>query len=197
MIMKNICIAAISVFFTFSAFSQEIDVLINDIKTQVKEEISLDKKSKLYGDLSWYYATISVDSSYKYGHKSLELAKEVKNDTLIAQALNDLATVYYLKGDYQTSQEYCRNSYRIRKKQNDYKGLASLDVKMANNFNRMTQYDSSMFYYLKAHKYFIEDKNMAQQMNIESNISSVYFSMGNDEKAIEYLEKPIEYFEKT
>lgn len=195
--MKNIYIAVISVVFTISSFSQSLEDLISDTETRLKVETSLENKSKLYGDLSWYYVTISVDSSYKYGYKSLELAKEVKNDTLIAQALNDLATVYYLKGDYQTSQEYCRNSYRIRKKQNDYKGLASLDVKMANNFNRMTQYDSSMFYYLKAHKYFLEDKNMAQQMNIESNISSVYFSMGNDEKAIEYLEKPIEYFEET
>lgn len=195
--MKSIHITIISLLFSFSAISQEIDVLINATKTQIKDEASPEKKSKLYGDLSWYYVTISVDSSYKYGHKSLELAKEVKNDTLIAQAYNDLATVYYLKGDYQTSQEYCRNSYAIRKLQNDYKGLASLDVKMANNFNRMTQYDSSMFYYLKAHKYFVEDKNIVEQMNIESNISSVYFLMGNDEKAIEYLEKPIEYFEKT
>jgi len=178
-------------------FSQSIEDVINLTKSKLDTATSPKDKSILYGDLAWYYATISVDSSYKYGHKSLELAKQSKNDSLIAQAYNDLGTVYYVKGNYNTSQEYCKKSYVIRKSQNDLKGLASLHVKMANNFNRMAQYDSSMYYYLKAHQYFEEQQDIHQQMNIESNISAAYYMMGNNEKAISYLEKPIQYFEET
>lgn len=195
--MKTIHLLLIGLFFSAFAFPQSVNDLIESTKAQVEKEESLEKKAKLYGDLSWYYAAISADSSYKYGHKSLDLAKQISNDTLIAQAYNDLGTVYFIKGDYNTSQEYCRNSYKIRKKLNDQKGLASLHVKMANNFNRMSQYDSSMYYYLKAHKYFEDEKNIVEQMNIESNISATYYMMGNNEKAIEYLEKPIDYFEET
>ncbi|HZH70087.1 MAG TPA: tetratricopeptide repeat protein, partial [Flavobacteriaceae bacterium] len=180
-----------------SHFSQSIEDVINLTKSKLDTATSPKDKSILYGDLAWYYATISVDSSYKFGYKSLEFAKQSKNDSLIAQAYNDLGTVYYVKGDYKTSQEYCKKSYVIRKSQNDLKGLASLHVKMANNFNRMAQYDSSMYYYLKAHQYFEDQKDIHQQMNIESNISAAYYMMGNNEKAISYLEKPIQYYEET
>lgn len=194
--INNLYLTVLFLFLCLSASSQTLEEIIELTKNKLNDEQSVASKAKLSGDLSWYYATLSVDSSYKYGHQSLSYAKLSKNDSLIAQAYNDLGTVYYIKGDYETSQEYCKQSYKIRKSQNDFKGLASLHVKMANNFNRMAQYDSSMFYYLKAHKYFEEIKDIREQMNIESNISAAYYMMGNNEKAIEYLQKPIQYFEE-
>jgi signal transduction histidine kinase len=192
--IKNSFLTTLLLLTCFFVSSQTLEEVIEYTKNKLNIEESIKTKAKLSGDLSWYYATLSVDSSYKYGYQSLGYARQIKNDTLIAQAYNDLGTVYFIKGDYITSQEYCRQSYKIRKAQKDFKGLASLHVKIANNFNRMAQYDSSMFYYLKAHSYFEEVKDLREQMNIESNISAAYLMMGNNEKAIEYLQKPIKYY---
>lgn len=170
---------------------------IEGLKAQLKNAKSDGEKARICGDLSYYYATLSADSSLRYGEQSLIFARRSKNDTLTAQAYNDLATASYLKGQYETALDYCRKSFHLRKLLQDEAGIASLYIKLGNNFYRTTRYDSSMYYYLKARDYYQKVGNILTEKTIESNISTVYQSLGNYDKAIDYLKAPIEYFEKN
>ena len=177
--------------------SQNPQELIKTTKVQYNSAKSHTDKAKLSADLSWYYAQVNIDSAQFYGLKSLELATKVKDNKLIAQSMNDLATVFFIKGDYLTSLDYTNKSLKIRKKIKDDAGVASLYFKKGNAFNKMAQYDSTMHYYFKANKYYEKVGDTAVFMNLESNISSTYFSMGNYGKALQYLKKPLAYFEST
>ena len=132
-----------------------------------------------------------------YGNKALNLAKKIKHDKLIAQAYNDLSTVYLIKGDYQTSLDYSANALAIRKALKDEAGVASIHFKMGNNYFKLSQFDSTMHHYFTALEYYESQHDTAVVTNLRSNISSTYYSMGNYEKALEFLEEPIDYFYKV
>lgn len=185
------------VFFSLSSFSQNTQEIINKTKLDYDLSKSLNEKAKLSADLAWYYAQVNIDSAQYYGLKSLELSRKTKNDKLIAQSMNDLATVFFIKGDYLKSLVYTNKSLKIRTKIKDEAGIASLYFKKGNAFNKMAQYDSTMYYYFKANKYYEKVGDTAVFMNLESNISSTYYSMGNYDKALHYLEKPLGYFKDS
>lgn len=193
--MHRVLLCFLTVFMVLTASGQSLESVIKALKKELAETSEVGGKAGICGDLSYYYATLSADSSLIYGEQSLVFALASKNDTLIAQAFNDLATGQYLKGQYDSALIYCRKSYLIREKLKDYQGIASLHIKLGNNFYRTTQYDSAMFYYLKARDYYQGIGNTLQEKTIESNISTVYQSLGNYEKAIDYLEAPIAYYE--
>lgn len=193
--MKRIALVLVVALIAHSAPSQTLEEAIDKLRNELKGTPDDAGKARLCGDLSYYFATLSADSSLKYAELSLTFAQAAKNDTLIAQALNDLATSQYLKGHYDEAISLCRKSYTIRKSLNDSTGIASLYVKLGNNFYRTTQYDSSMFYYLKARDFFHDVGNTLQEKTIESNISTVYQTLENYDKAIAYLESPIAFYE--
>jgi signal transduction histidine kinase len=195
MLMTRFTLFLLIALTAFSAHSQTLEEAIERLRIELKQANDDADKARLSGDLSYYFATLSADSSLKYAEESLTYSKAAKNDTLIAQALNDLATSQYLKGHYDEAIALCRKSYTIRKNINDAPGMASLYMKLGNNFYRTTQYDSSMFYYLKARDFYHEVGNTLQEKTIESNISTVYQSLGNYDRAIAYLESPIAYYE--
>ena len=184
-------------FISVSVFSQSAQELINKTKLEYKLAKSYNDKSRLSADLAWYYSQVNIDSAQYYGLKSLDFSKRTKDDKLIAQSMNDLATVFFIKGDLRKSLDFSNQSLKIRKKINDQAGVASLHFKKGNVFNKMAQYDSTMYYYFKANKYYEKVGDTAVFMNLESNISSTYYSMGNYDKALQYLKKPLEYFKSS
>ncbi len=188
----SLLLISVSIF----SYSQDINSLILETKAKFNNEKNIKLKSKLSADLSWYYAQIEIDSSLHYGEIALQLAKKSKDETLIAQALNDLATATFVKGNYTKSLEYCNQSLKIRQKNKDEKGVASLYFKKGNAFNKQGKYDSTMYYYTKSHKYYEKVNDSAVFINLESNIGSTYFLMGNHKKALKYFEKAISYYKK-
>lgn len=187
-------------FFCYSFVLQAQDgvEIIKQTIEQYNKTTNPKEKATLAADLSWYYVLyVSVDSAEKYGNISLEIAKKIKDDTLIAQAYNDLANVYIYRGDFIKSIEYCNISKQIRTKLNDEEGIASLDFKIGSNYSRLTQYDSSVFYLLKSLSYYEEVKNENIISNIYSNLSANYHTQGNYKKALEYIKRPLKYFEET
>lgn len=172
--------------------------IIKQTQELYNKTTNLKDKATLAADLSWYYVLyISVDSAEKYGNISLEIAKKLNNDTLIAQAYNDLANVYIYKGDFNKSIKYCNIAKKIRLEQNNEEGVASLDFKIGSNYSRLSQYDSSVYFLLKSLSYYEKVKNENITNNIYSNLSANYHSQGNYKKALEYINRPLKYFEET
>ncbi|MGV7104930.1 tetratricopeptide repeat-containing sensor histidine kinase [Flavobacterium sp. U410] len=196
--MKVLRILLLTVlFFSNEVFSQSIEDIISETKLKFQRESKTELKAKLSADLAWYYVQVNIDSAKFYGEKSLNLSKSTKNQALIAQSYNDLATVYFVKGDYKKSLLLVDEGLKLRKLLNDEAGMASLYFKKGNAYNKMSKYDSTMYYYFKANKYYEKVGDSAVFMNLESNISSTYFSMGNYSKALKYLSKPLKYYKNT
>ena len=181
----------------FSLIAQDVEAIIDQSKQALQEAKTDSSRASICSDLAWYYAQVSVDSALVYGNQALSIAKKINHERLIAQAYNDLSTVYLIKGDYQTSLDQSRKALAIRKKLKDDAGIASIHFKMGNNFFKLSEYDSTMHHYFIALKYYEEQNDTAVATNLRSNISSTYYSMGNYSKALKYLEDPIDYFLRT
>ncbi|KJD32603.1 hypothetical protein PK35_10415 [Tamlana nanhaiensis] len=194
--MKLRLLSALTILLCFSGFSQDFNGLINTTKAKLNEENKISKKAKLTADLAWYYCYVNVDSALVYGNKSLDFSKQTKNDTLIGQSLNDLSTVYYVRGEYPTAIDFAQKSLKYRVKTNDTAGIASLYNKMGNNYNKTNVLDSTIYYYVKAKDYYYEINDSLSSIKIESNIAATYFLSGNIKKALEYLEVSVDYFKK-
>lgn len=181
----------------FGLQAQDLNTIIEQTKEKLNKETELEQKAVLSGDLAWYYAQVSTDSAIYYGKLSLKFANETKIPKLIAQAYNDLGTVFFTKGDYIQSIQYCKQAIKIRKEEKDLEGLASTYFKLGNNFNKLGTFDSSMHYYFLSLDFYESKGDSAIIANLESNISSTYYSMGNYPKALEYLSRPLQYFQRT
>lgn len=184
------------ILFTQLVFSQDVNQVIIDAKVQLKAEKTVQGKAKRTADLAWYYAQVNIDSAKYYGLKSLDYSIKSKDNKLIAQSYNDLATVLYVKGDYKKSLEYCDASLKLRKKLKDEEGISSIHFKKGNNYARLAKYDSTMFYFFKAKNFYEKKGDSSVVANIDANISSTYFLMKNPKKAIEYLVEPINYYKR-
>lgn len=192
--IRNLGIFFLLVLFSIEFLGQTIQETITSTKSAFISEQDTPKKAMLAADLAWYYSQVNIDSAEHYGLLSLQLSKSTHDEALIAQSLNDLATVYLIKGSYQASIDLCNEGIEIREKLGDEKGISGLQLKKGNAFNKLALYDSAMHYYFKAHEGYSKIGDSAVFVNIEANISSTYFSMGNLEKAKEYLKLPIEFY---
>lgn len=191
------CFLAILLIFHFYGFCQNSQKIIDSLKSELVKVKDEKSRAKIFGDLTWYYGTISTDSALVYGKKAMQLAKKIKDSTLLAQTISDNGVVYYLKGSYDASKKLFKQSLKIRTLLNDSAGIASLNYKIGNIFYKTALLDSSMVYYLKALGFY-EKNHVAVLVNsLQTNIGAIYMSLKNYDKSLEYFNKNISFFEKN
>ncbi|MCF7560598.1 sensor histidine kinase [Sabulilitoribacter multivorans] len=195
--MKKSILYFIALLTSFCCYSQNTTKIIDSLKLELTKPTNDKLKAKIFGDLTWYYSSISTDSALVYGKKALKLAHKLKDSSFLSQTISDNGVVYYLKGDYTTSEKLFRESLKIRTFQKDSAGMASLNFKLGNIFYKKTLLDTSMVYYLKALDFY-EKKNVEVVANsLKSNIGAIYMSLKNYSKALEYFNSNIAFFEKN
>ncbi|MFB2119125.1 tetratricopeptide repeat protein [Parapedobacter sp. 2B3] len=169
---------------------------IDSLKKELENDLTKVQKAKVYGDLSWYYNSVSLDSALRYGDEALRIAREIHDRKLIAQSLSDLGAIYFIKGEIDKSLELYNQSLDIRKKENDEEGIASLNFKIGNNYFKKAELEKAMSFYLEALHYYENTQNEYVVANLHSNIAVVYTSLRNYPKALSYLKKAEIYFQR-
>ena len=181
----------------YYSFPQSPRKIIDSLKIELSKSPKASLEAKIYGDLTWYYGSISTDSALVYGKKAMALAKKIKDSVFLAQTISDNAVIYYLKGDYSTSEKLFRESLKIRALQKDSAGIASLNFKIGNIYGKKAQLDSSMVYYLKALDFYEKKKADVIVNSLKSNIGTIHMTLKNYDKALEYFNENIDFFEKN
>ncbi|GGK10127.1 two-component sensor histidine kinase [Yeosuana aromativorans] len=169
--------------------------MIDSLKRELKTVQDDKSKAKIFGDLTWYYSSISTDSALVYGEKAMQFAKKLNDSTFLAQTISDNGVVYYLKGEFDTAEKLFKQSLAIRAKIHDSAGIASLNYKIGNIFYKRTLLDSSMVYYLKALGFYERNKVVTVANSLQSNIGAIYMALKNYDKALEYFNKNATFFE--
>ncbi|NCO63887.1 MAG: tetratricopeptide repeat protein [Flavobacteriales bacterium] len=195
--MKRILTLVIVMLFGLKGFSQNQQKIIDSLKRELLKPEKDSIKAKIYGDLTWYYASISTDSALIYGKKAMVLAEKLHDSTFLAQTISDNGVVYYLKGDYETSEKLFRKSLKIRNLQKDSAGVASLNFKIGNIFSKKALLDSAMVYYLKALDFYEKKEAVVVANSLKSNIGTIYMTLKNYNKALEYFNENIEFFKNS
>lgn len=170
---------------------------IDSLKNELQQNLTQAQRAKIYGDLSWYYNTVSVDSALRYGNEALKIAQEIDDRQLIAQSLSDLGAIYFVKGEIDKSLELYGQSLNIREEDGDKEGMASLHFKIGGAYYRKLELEKSMSYFLKSLYYYEKTNNENVIANLHSNIAVVYTALHNYAKALDYLISAEAYFEQN
>ena len=192
--MKRYSLAILLVIHIYG-FGQNSQKIIDSLKRELQTAQEEKQRAKIFGDLTWYFSSISTDSALVYGEKAMRLAKRVKDSTLLAQTISDNGVVYYLKGNLDIAEKLFKQSLAIRTMRQDSAGIASLNYKLGNIFYKRTLLDSSMVYYLKALDFYERNKVVTIANSLQSNIGVIYMTLKNYDKALEYFNKNAAFFE--
>jgi signal transduction histidine kinase len=184
--MKN-SLLIILLLIGFSGYGQQ--KIIDSISLLLKTPISDSIKVKVYGDLSWYYGNISIDSAFHYGELALNLSKKTKNLIGVAQAYNDIGILHYKISNFNKSIAYYKNALALRVILKDTLGIGSLYNKMGIAYQRIFKMDSALYYNTKALEIYENANHTNYIALIKNNIANIYFNLKQYKKALdEHLE---------
>lgn len=112
------------VFFSFSdAFAQSADSLLAQLK---RYEIADTTRVNLLYDYAWEIADADTETAERYFQEALSLARRLKFDKGVANALNGLGVVAEIRGDYDQASRQYRQAARIRENLGDVRGAAGI-----------------------------------------------------------------------
>ncbi|PXY47129.1 tetratricopeptide repeat-containing sensor histidine kinase [Flavobacterium hydrophilum] len=177
-------------------YSQDVQNVIKDLKSDLKAKPDLQKKAAIYSDLTWYYTDISIDSSIFYGKKALESARILKDEKLLSQVYSDLGAAYFRNGDFKKSKSNYLKGYSIRKKNKDFEGVAKININLASVLTSNQNYKEAVKSYLEAINYF-EGRNDTIANITKSNLAIVFHEMKNNNKALLYQKEALYFLEKN
>lgn len=148
---------------------------------------------------AWFYfseADLFVhNGEQEKGMKSLLSAMKllegpVRNESLKAMTLNDIGVVYFMQKDFNNALKYYNQAVELRKKNAEYRALASTYNNIGSVFKNIEKTDSARFYYLKS--YEIRTK-IADSMGI----SGVYNNLGVLAEKEKKFELAAEFYNKA
>lgn len=181
----------------FTGLAQDANVIIENLKKELKTKPDAKKTAIIYSDLTWYYSTVSIDSALQYGAKAVVASTKLGDSTLIAQVYSDVGAVYFRKGDFQSSKENYLNSYKIRKAKKDYRGIAKINNNLANIYEKNGQYKQAMASFLDALQYFESIKDDKNSHITKGNIGLILLKLNNYPKAFTYIKDVVAYQEQN
>ena len=177
-------------FFLLSAFSVSgQQKIIDSISLLIKTPISDSVRVKAYGDLSWYYGNVNIDSAFHYGELALALSKKTNNLVGEAQAYNDIGILHYKISNFDQSIAYYKSALALRETLKDTLGVGSLYNKMGIAYQRIFKMDSALYYNTKALEIYETANHTNYIALIKNNIANIYFNLKQYQKALdEHLE---------
>lgn len=103
---------------------------------------------------------------------SLELAKKLNNDSLIASAYNSIGNVYNDLEQYNKAIPFFLDAIQVREKFENKQLVADVYANIGNSYINMGNADSGQYYYDKAYA-------IALEVNDSNNIANYFGSMGS------------------
>lgn len=157
------------------------------VKTK-KEDTS---KIQLYYDFGALMALSNSDSAIYYYKKAKKLSDQFNHIKGKITYASVYGSILNEQGKLKESYELGLEALRLAEKHKLYYEKAKTCNNIANVFNYMGEFDSSMIYFLRSASIF-ENLKRTEHLNvIYQNIGSVYLNLGDYEKSIGYSEKSI------
>lgn len=134
--------------------------------------------------------------SLKYYNQAYNIYKQHNDIEKIAMVSTNLGILFKAHEDYKNVIKYYQEANSIYKKLNNPKGVAFTEANLGSVYYYTKQYDSCIYYSLKAQKTF-KELNILQFLPITYvNAGIGYAALGQDKKALEFLNISIELNKK-
>jgi serine phosphatase RsbU (regulator of sigma subunit)/tetratricopeptide (TPR) repeat protein len=170
---------------------------LDSLESLLKKKLPDTLRVKIMADLCWEYAASDIDKALDYGQKAVELANLLSDDVLIAQANNDLGTVYLRMGKYDKALKYYEIAIEIRERLGLERDLAATISKVAVIHQQQGDYLKALNYNLRVMKVFEKLNDKVSLARLTGNIAVLYVNLSMLEKAEEFVKKSIEFCKET
>lgn len=171
-------------------YSEAIKYLQEEILINLAQR---DKRglSRTYNWIGNIYAEAFMpDSGLIYAQQALNIAYELKNDSLLDVPLNTVAENYIAKGDYDLAMPFLRKAmlynYTIEKKDE-----ASAYIWFYNDFAQaylgMKQYDSAIYYAYRSLSFSIPANEIPQQLRTYEYLYKSFDETGRPDSSNKYF----------
>ena len=179
-------------------FSIEIYKNLDSAKKYLRAQkhyLSLLSNAKMlsidyYNNEGIYYNQRGLSDSAVWAYqKSYELAKKYDKRRIMAIALNNIANVHYIQGNFPISLDFHLQSLKIRETIADTQGIAMSLGNIGLIYSSQKKYDKAIEYYRKAEEYFTKLKNEHAVTWTNRMIGIAYLDTKRYDKAHYYLKK--------
>jgi signal transduction histidine kinase len=168
---------------TFSGISQNTP-LTDSLESLLPSSTGSDKMYIL-SELAWQFYYTDIDKSYEFSKQEIQVAKQLKNDSIFGVAYNDHGRSLYSLTLYDSAISYYRKGIPIQVKLRDSLGLAKLYNKIALSFQLLGKYDSTAIYYYKSIELF-DFLDLQQPVALlKNNIAGLMMEQENYEKSLD------------
>ena len=162
----------------------KVNVLIDSLKQVVSTNPKDSIKIKAYGDLCWYYRSVSQDSAFLYGNKALQLSLNTNNKQGEAQAYNDLGILHYDNSNFKKAISFYKKALLYREATKDSMQMASVYNKLGIAYQRIFKMDSAIFFSTGALKIYEGKGHIPYAAIIKNNIANIYQDLKQYDKAL-------------
>ncbi len=131
-----------------------------------------------------------------YYEKSIEIIRELENQSILARDLGTLGGLYKATGKLLTALNYLDEALRIYEQIEDKSQLALILNNISAVYEQQGKIGKSLEVLLKSLKYYEELEDINNICMVESNIGVMYIEMKQYEKAISFLEKALDGINK-
>jgi signal transduction histidine kinase len=184
-------ILSFSIFFktnVANAQSNEIDSLlqvINKLDDEGQQIRSYEKVVFAYSSQNKY------DSAHYYIDRSIEIANDIKDKTVLARALGIKGKMYRYESRFEKSLKVLKESYDLAKKLGEKKIIMSVSNDLGVTYRRIAEEGNALNYHLEAYK-IAEELNDVKNLAVASNsIGIIYTYQGQYDEALQYFNKAL------
>ncbi|HZY82595.1 MAG TPA: tetratricopeptide repeat protein [Cyclobacteriaceae bacterium] len=168
---------------------------IDSLKT-VLATATGDQRIRANIELCWEYRFVNADSARQYGMRGLDLARQVGNESLEVEALNNIGVTYEAQGEYNDALRYQMSALELRRKLGD-------EIKTANTLNNIGiihdergDFKEALDYYFQARRIYEKAGDKEKIAMTSSNIGIVLKGRKDFKQAASYYRNAMTIYQE-
>lgn len=168
------------------AQSVNVDSLVNVLNTK---KLTGSEKLALYHDIYKAYVVYDMEKASQYAKSGLELAEKENNKFMMSKFNAAFGRIYNTKSDYETALGYWKTALDWAVAAKDKELEADIYMGIGILHARQQKFIPAIEYFTEALSIYESIGDQKGCIIVMGNIASIHRAMGNNEKAIYYLEK--------
>lgn len=176
-----------------SIFSYAQNAEIDSLSGLLNSTTDKNEIASLNLQLAKRFERINFNTGKNFALKALENSE---NDSLLAEANNQLGRIYFFMSKPDSALYFLKNSKEILARLNDKKSVAIINISLGAIQLRQGDYNGTIKTLTESAAYFEETGDKLNAAKCYSNISSALAELENYSQAIEYNEHALAVFEE-
>ncbi|OQX72274.1 MAG: hypothetical protein B6D61_14325 [Bacteroidetes bacterium 4484_249] len=152
-----------------------------------KDTVSLISAQNEKANVCLYSGKLEESENLRF--EALTLCKQIKYNYGINYVSNDLALLFYKKGEYSKALEYFRSVFKYGKEIDNKRYVCVAAINIADVYVDLIEFDSALYYY-KITKKIAENLGLRDiSLEVYNSLSNLYYLRNEYKKAYYYKEK--------